>query len=587
MAASYPDPRSLNPQEIRLLEIYPSTIAHDDLECRLFRITLDSTHAHPYEALSYTWGDQVMRTDIVCNDQRVSITSNLSVALKKIRLQHKSRFIWADGICINQDDSSDKNCQIPLMGKIYSIADRVVVWLGDYELCQSLQDVKTVGLIAEGFRMNSEEGGIHDISLKEYSKMVVPNEYTGGVTQEFLKHLYARGWFSRVWCIQEIALARDAVMLWGELELSWVDVGQIATWLSQIQPVRALEFDESAFYADIDNENADRMYQIQRKRQGLLETLDDCRSFQATDPRDKVYGILALVEPIEEASDLCVDYNKDVGEVYADVVIAILRRHSDLNILAYIDHGSEYRSDGSFTSWSPQWNNTNAGLRYFPASGSPLSACRSTHLKSVDTSDVNSQYLRLNGSIYSSVTTVQAQMGMDAMKNHCKHPFYNILTAVLGHQSDDDYTIRRTLARTLTAGCNSEMDDIITASEEKKRLFYVSFELFIYCMDEGLNFLELRKSVLTGESFYDEAEIVCLERRFFQLSNGKFGIGPACMRVGDVVVVLFGGDAPYVLRPCGRSYLLMGQAYVDELMNGELMDELDAGRVQERQFVLV
>lgn len=53
----------------------------------------------------------------------------------------------------------------------------------------------------------------------------------------------------------------------------------------------------------------------------LLKTLDYCRSFQATDPRDIVHGLLALVDVEKDIKALTVDYNKDVGEVYTDVVI--------------------------------------------------------------------------------------------------------------------------------------------------------------------------------------------------------------------------------------------------------------------------
>lgn len=35
------------------------------------------------------------------------------------------------------------------------------------------------------------------------------------------------------------------------------------------------------------------------------------------------------------------------------------------------------------------------------------------------------------------------------------------------------------------------------------------------------------------------------------------------------------------------NYLFMGCAYVDEIMNGELVDEFEAGLRQEQEFILV
>jgi hypothetical protein len=40
-------------------------------------------------------------------------------------------------------------------------------------------------------------------------------------------------------------------MLWGELELPWIHVSGIATWLTENQPVRALDYTYDAVYADI------------------------------------------------------------------------------------------------------------------------------------------------------------------------------------------------------------------------------------------------------------------------------------------------------------------------------------------------
>ena len=71
------------------------------------------------------------------------------------------------------------------------------------------------------------------------------------------------------------------------------------------------------------------------------------------------------------------------------------------------------------------------------------------------------------------------------------------------------------------------------------------------------------------------------------MPDGTFGIRPACMREGDIVVVLFGGQSPYILRPHDDAYLLVGQAYVDELMWGHLVDETEAGKVHAQEFCLV
>jgi hypothetical protein len=540
---------------------------------------------HPYEALSYVWGDEKMRANILCDGQIVSVALSLFDALKRLRLPQESRFIWADALCINQNNSSEKSCQIPLMGKIYSMAVRVVVWLGTFDLEPCKGDLETVKLMAKQIRSIGDDIEPVGIDWKEHLTVeMMPSEYTGEATKKFLQRLYATPWFYRVWCIQEITLARDAVILLGELELQWEDVGQIALWLLAIA-----DYDDNAYGVGINYLNAFFMYGTRLMRGGLLKSLVNCREFQATDPRDKVYGILAVVEPAEEARALCVDYNKGVDEVYADAAVALIRLHSDLEVLAHVNHGSEYCSDGAFTSWAPQWNKE-YGLVSILSHSSPLSACRNAMVHSVDASDINSQYLRLKGLLYSATTIVHVEMDRNNMFNHEEHPFFYIVVAILGQQFPDDDEAKRVsniLARTLAAGHNSSLENIVTASEEQQDAFYGSFMLFIHCLKNGTNFWDHRKYLPTQESFYKQAEGVCLGRRFFQMENGTFGIGPACMREGDIVVVLFGQDAPCVLRPFGTSYLFMGTAYVDALRNGELVDEMDAGRIEEQEFVLV
>jgi hypothetical protein len=50
--------------------------------------------------------------------------------LLQLRRPHKHRYLWIDAICLNQKDGDEKAQQIPLMGEIYSQADKLHIWLG-------------------------------------------------------------------------------------------------------------------------------------------------------------------------------------------------------------------------------------------------------------------------------------------------------------------------------------------------------------------------------------------------------------------------------------------------------------------------
>jgi hypothetical protein len=88
-------------------------------------------------------------------------------------------------------------------------------------------------------------------------------------------------------------------------------------------------------------------------------------------------------------------------------------------------------------------------------------------------------------------------------------------------------------------------------------------------------------------NFRHGAFICSTLRRMFLTSNGMYGPGPQCALPGDIVVVLYGGNTPYVLRPKGKEYLFIGQAYVDEIMNRKLVRDVESGTRHEQQFCIV
>lgn len=90
----------------------------------------------------------------------------------------------------------------------------------------------------------------------------------------------------------------------------------------------------------------------------LLGTLHSCCEFQSTIPKDKVYGILSLVDSRAEVEGIDVDYDKEVGTVFADTVIADIRVHSMLTASAFVSHPQGYDGNPEYISWTPRWDNS-------------------------------------------------------------------------------------------------------------------------------------------------------------------------------------------------------------------------------------
>ena len=117
---------------IRILELHPGH-ASENIDCTLHQTELDN--APKYEAISYAWGDLENKINVLCDGKIIMVTQNLKDALLRFRLKDRSRIVWADAICINQNDVVEKGSQVKLMNRIYGNATTVCVWLG----CTTLQ----------------------------------------------------------------------------------------------------------------------------------------------------------------------------------------------------------------------------------------------------------------------------------------------------------------------------------------------------------------------------------------------------------------------------------------------------------------
>jgi Heterokaryon incompatibility protein (HET) len=124
---------------IRLLTIEAGS-GNDSLRYTPRHELLDSTHHPEYVAPSYAWGDTKDMIPSICNGKRMDIHNSLHTALRRLRPKEDAdRYqVWADAICINQDDTDEKSIQVGKMWQIYQSAEQTVVWLGDAEEDTSL-----------------------------------------------------------------------------------------------------------------------------------------------------------------------------------------------------------------------------------------------------------------------------------------------------------------------------------------------------------------------------------------------------------------------------------------------------------------
>jgi len=116
-------------QDGRLITLYPSA-ADGSIVCDMMDVKIASMPNFRYEALSYVWGPENPTREIHINGKTKCVRENLWLALRHLRLSDKTRVLWVDAICINQESIEERNHQVQRMGEIYGRASTVLIWLG-------------------------------------------------------------------------------------------------------------------------------------------------------------------------------------------------------------------------------------------------------------------------------------------------------------------------------------------------------------------------------------------------------------------------------------------------------------------------
>jgi hypothetical protein len=148
-----------------------------------------------YTALSYTWGMKTSLSTVSVNGYRLEVTKNLEIALRHLRLIDDTKTLWIDALCIDQNNTLERNQQVQLMAQIYGTATETIIWLGP---TTDGSDWVLDKLIS---------GEVEDNDAFAFSYRLL--------------QLLSRPWWTRVWVIQEVAYSRAAIIRCGDRSISF------------------------------------------------------------------------------------------------------------------------------------------------------------------------------------------------------------------------------------------------------------------------------------------------------------------------------------------------------------------------------
>jgi general stress protein 26 len=582
--------------EIRLLKVETDSLdfgSIQDLSTIKFQMSQERLENPPsYIALSYHWGQPDLVQDISINNQKASVTKNLSrllITFLSATRKHSSELwkagdcvtFWVDALCINQNDTPEKNIQVQFMGDIYSKAKGVVGYIGESESGDPIS-----GLVAM-----ASMAGVRDV-LNPITRR--PLQEVPDNAAVALRELWCQEWYMRSWVVQEMVLGSKVVCLYGDQSESvCVELESLANLIDrgQSQTFHHPEY-KKFFDSKSGPQQTSRMQQLdgwRRLREGrekyvkldAITLLYRTRSTNSTDPRDKVYSLLALLNEADR-SVIKVNYSIDntVQKVYIDFAQHIIRSGEGMKLLY---HAGTSRKIPGLPTWVPDWSfepRNRIDETLYHTTGM-LDALPATISLSEDGSKIS-----LSAIIWDVVGCVYHPLNYPEPGG----PFgsFGLLTIL----ENLIYTICEKLK--LKHGrypCNADLNDIIwktlvvdrgwgtrrAGPEEQK-----AYGAFLETLPRGDPEIHLE---LLGKEEYQErcfplwllATQAQLGRVLASTTHGDIAVLPNDAKAGDLIVAFPCASLPFVIRPCqDGAFELVGTCYVYGHMDGLILYALNA-----------
>jgi len=332
-------------------------------------------------ALSYPWGSGDHKRNIIMNGRCISVNENLESALRSSRLILGNKDfefnirLWVDALWIDQDNIAERGREVRRMREIYGDSLGIIVDVGmqseGSDLAMDLIN-KIAKNLSSRFNYRSELlkvafAGETDADTGQFRLALVA-----------LFSFFCRPYWSRMWIVQELAMGQDQLVCCGSRCIPLRDVRQAlkllvleAGILGMIVPENTIpqsdSKEEEAFQGAISV-----LWWIGRLRESILVSRDEiswtytqlrspilslAQYSSATDPRDKVYGLLGLLptELVRKIDRGEQNYVLSTEEVFTNFSKAIIEFTGDLDAIYAGTHKREAPPNLSIPSWATDW----------------------------------------------------------------------------------------------------------------------------------------------------------------------------------------------------------------------------------------
>ena len=601
-----------------------------------------------FATLSYVWGNERDRRDILLNGAVLSVTANLETCLRALAAdgEFQDRYkIWVDAICINQDDEVERASQVLKMREIYSGGWTVVAWLGESD---------RIGDMRKAFQFLRKMASLSPEDQDLASLMTARPGFIEETSFFALHEMMTRPYWSRLWVVQEIIMGASSTVL--RCGTDWLD------WKSFCAGVAVLY--------NGDNWNLkDLMLFSERNRRGMVyhrgwqtlslhlvhqdfrvlsryedeggdrlgfrRLLEIASSAHCRDVRDRVFALIGIMEP-GIANEVIHNYGFDHARLFAAVAKAFILHYNNLEPLR---QANPWGTQGAPT-WAADWTWPGRMRWSRPESDFAGPLCNSLDpgprpetIYNADGGtparylipDKDLKLMQCDGFLLDEVAglgapeygyfdwaeerLVQCSTWRSSYGDEEKtaNALYKALLGgriLKGKTAEGRHSALLSLPSTFkTAFPQFERRGWIWLASQDG--YYFKWEkwrrahnrLMLGTRTLGSYFTDVVPEDAQELAYMEIYSTVCrmvMERRFMLTKNGYFGWAPDNAydhretnqaRIGDLIAIIYGCSTPLVIRRCGDKFQVVGEAYVEGFMDGEAMDLLHCGDCQMMTFL--
>lgn len=268
-----------------------------------------------------------------------------------------------------------------------------------------------------------------------------------------------------------------------------------------------------------------------------LTAISNFRMRQCLDPRDKIYGILGLLNP-HVRSLIRPDYTRPPGEIFTQAALASVATTESLEILSLV-HGKRTQKL-NIPSFVPDWT------AYIGISSHDVVRARGKWLRLHDASGGSPIDLRRATPCEFTTSGVCVDKLASFTKYNRRKVILSACREIAGVDTDTNTASENKTTAFWQTLCGGSIWSAGNQFRNVEGSDYTQYKRWEEIVDDGLPICLANEDML---GFTQAVAIVSALRSFTVTEKGYYGWLSEDVEEGDIVALLSGGKVPYVLRP--------------------------------------